>query len=158
MERLAHIIHALEAATHDPASSLHFTPVALRARADGWTPERQRLFVAALAALGHAGHAAAWVGMSEQTAARLRHREDASSFSRACAAAFSMAKRLRYEAARAQGTPGTKGAKGAEGPRRAEGSKAAKGFSPRGSSLSTNYEPSAPSPTRRFMPSRPPPR
>lgn len=128
MEPPAHIIQALEAATRDPASSLHFTPVKLRARADGWTPERQRLFIAALAAFGHAGRAAAWVGMTEQTAARLRRREGAHSFARAYAAAFGFAKRMKHEAAR------RKGAEGSQGP---------EGFSPRGSSPTTKFEPSA---------------
>jgi hypothetical protein len=45
-----------------PAAALDFTPVPLRSRRDGWTPERQRLYVAALARTGHGGKAAAAVG------------------------------------------------------------------------------------------------
>jgi transposase len=60
-----------------------FEPVALAARRDGWTPERQRAFIAALADGGLVCEAAARVGMSEQTARRLRRRPDAAGFSRA---------------------------------------------------------------------------
>ena len=46
-----------------------FTPVALeRVRHDGWTPERQRLFLVALAALGTVDAAAQAVGMSRISA------------------------------------------------------------------------------------------
>lgn len=55
----------------DLPALLEFTPVPVRARHDGWTPERQRLYVAALAETGHGGKAAARVGMSEQSTRRL---------------------------------------------------------------------------------------
>jgi hypothetical protein len=70
-----------------------FTPVALRYRSDGWTSERQRLYVAALAATGHMGKAARAVGMTEQSAAKLRRRPDAASFAAACTAAYLGARR-----------------------------------------------------------------
>jgi hypothetical protein len=58
-----------------------FTPVALdRVRHDGWTPERQRLFLVALAALGTVDAAAQAVGMSRISAYNLKKRADAESF------------------------------------------------------------------------------
>ncbi len=130
MNRLTTLLQAFEAATHEPASALHFTPVRLRARHDGWTPERQRRFVAALAATGHAGRAAALVGMTEQTAARLRHRPGSGSFVQACCAAYSVAKRSRRMQA-------------AAAPKGVEGSKCGPpDFSPRGPEHSEKSEPS----------------
>jgi len=67
---------------------LDFDPVSLRPRVDGWTPERQREYVEALADSGVARYAAARVGMSEQGVNRLRRRADARSFDRACDAAL----------------------------------------------------------------------
>ena len=59
---------------------LDFHPVSVAYRSDGWTPERQREFIEALAECGVVGEAAARVGMTEQTARRLRARPDAGSF------------------------------------------------------------------------------
>jgi len=70
-----------------------FTPVPVRYRKDGWTPERQLLYVAVLARTGHAGKAASAVGLTEQSAAKLRRRPDAASFDAACTAAFLGARR-----------------------------------------------------------------
>ena len=42
----------------DTAALPDFIPVPVRYRRDGWTSERQRLYVAALAETGHAGGAA----------------------------------------------------------------------------------------------------
>jgi hypothetical protein len=67
---------------------LDFDPVSLRPRVDGWTPERQREYVEALADSGVVRQAAARVGMSEQGVNRLRRRADARSFDRACDAAL----------------------------------------------------------------------
>jgi len=53
---------------------LAFTAVAARARHDGWTPQRQRDFIAALADLGLVGAAAKAVGMSPKSAYALRAR------------------------------------------------------------------------------------
>lgn len=80
----------------------------MRHRKDGWTPERQRLYVAALARTGHAGKAARAVGMTEQGAAKLRRRPDAASFDAACTAAF-LAARRRW----AQARLASKGGRGA---------------------------------------------
>jgi hypothetical protein len=82
------------AATDEPASPLNpapdaldFDPVMVRYRTDGWTPAKQREYVEALADTGVAKWAAARVGMTEQSANRLRRRADARSFDLACAAA-----------------------------------------------------------------------
>lgn len=58
-----------------------FTPVPMaRSRRDGWTPERQRGFIAALAESGIVARAARAVGMSAKSAYVLRRRPDAESF------------------------------------------------------------------------------
>ena len=88
------------------AALLTFTPVPLRRRRDGWTPERQRLYVAALFETGHAGKAARAVGMTEQSAARLRRRPGAGSFARACTVAYSNARRRWAQARLARIRPG----------------------------------------------------
>lgn len=111
MNQLDQIVRAFQAVVADPASPLHFAAVAVRARLDGWTPERQRAFVAALAATGRADRAAAYVGMTARTAARLCARPDGGSFARACAAASTIAKRRRRQlaAARAEAAKRPKG-------------------------------------------------
>ena len=77
------------AATDEPASSLiPFEPVPVRARHDGWTPQKQREFVEALADTGVVREAAARVGMTEQSAWRLRRRADARAFDLVCEAAL----------------------------------------------------------------------
>lgn len=60
-----------------------FTPVPLRARRDGWTPERQARFLGWLAQTGCVAQAAAKAGMARETAYRLRRREGAQSFAHA---------------------------------------------------------------------------
>jgi hypothetical protein len=67
------------AAPHLPA----FTPVPVRARRDGWTEERQRLFIRALAQSPCIEAAARAAGMSRESAYRLRRREGAGSFAAA---------------------------------------------------------------------------
>ena len=68
--------------------SYPFTPVPLqRVRHDGWTAERQRRFVALLAATGVVAAAARGVGKSLQSAYRLRERPGAESFAGAWDAA-----------------------------------------------------------------------
>lgn len=98
---------------------LDFTPVPVRYRSDGWTPERQRRYVAALARWGNGRRAAAHVDMSEQSAARLRARPEGASFGRACERAWRIGKRARYHARRCGG---------------------AGILSPKGAELSENYE------------------
>lgn len=70
-----------------PTPPPEFTPVPLRARRDGWTPERQFGYLVMLAECGHHGRAAKAVGMSQQSAARLRRRPEAEAFDRLCSAA-----------------------------------------------------------------------
>ena len=60
-----------------------FVPVPLRARVDGWTPERQARFVGMLAETGSAAEAARCVGMGRESAWRLRRRPGAASFAHA---------------------------------------------------------------------------
>jgi len=88
----------------DPADDdpLVFAPVPTAStRHDGWTPERQRRFVAALAEHGGVAAAARSVGMTAQTARRLRLRAGAQGFARAWDAAVAEGReRARDEALR----------------------------------------------------------
>lgn len=68
----------------EPEEDIHFTPVPVRARRDGWTPERQREFIRALRRIGSASTAARTVGMSARSVHKLLERPDAESFSAAC--------------------------------------------------------------------------
>jgi hypothetical protein len=63
--------------------SIPFTPAPAGNRHDGWTPERQRAFIAALSTHGGVAAAARSVGMTPQTARRLRKRAGAEDFARA---------------------------------------------------------------------------
>lgn len=64
----------------------HFVPVPLaRARKDGWTPARQRIFIAALADTGLVARAAKAAGMGITSAYALRRRAGAESFAAAWA-------------------------------------------------------------------------
>ena len=65
-----------------------FTPVPGRARHDGWTAARQGDFLRLLATLGSVGAAARGVGMTPQSANRLRRRAGAESFAAAWDAAL----------------------------------------------------------------------
>ena len=78
-----------------------FTPVSTAARHDGWTPERQRAFITALASLGGVAAAARSVGMTPQTARRLRRRPGAEGFAGAWDIAVEQGRdRAREEAIR----------------------------------------------------------
>ena len=81
----------------DTASSdLAFDPVPVASRSDGWSPLRQRGFIEELADCGIVREAAARVGMTEQSANRLRRRPDAHSFRLAWDAAIRLGgERLR---------------------------------------------------------------
>lgn len=57
-----------------------FAPVPVRARHDGWTPDKQRLFIEALAETACVEEACAHVGMSRRSAYTLRRRFDAFEF------------------------------------------------------------------------------
>ncbi|MCC6927090.1 hypothetical protein [Novosphingobium sp.] len=65
--------------------------VPLRQRDDGWTAQRQRDFLEALAACGSVSKAALNVGMSRESAYALRRRADARGFAQAWDAARAMA-------------------------------------------------------------------
>lgn len=65
-----------------------FTPVSLRGRVDGWTADRQRAFIAALRARPCIEAAARAVGMSRESAYRLRRRAGAESLAAAWDAAI----------------------------------------------------------------------
>jgi hypothetical protein len=69
----------------DPPGDFPFDPVPSASRRhDGWTPERQRAFIAALARIGMVAAAARAAGMSRKSAYALRDRAGpASSFARA---------------------------------------------------------------------------
>lgn len=70
----------MNAKTHLPAE---FHPVELRPRHDGWTAEKQIAFIEALAETACVEHACRQVGMTPQSAYRLRRRECAAAFRRA---------------------------------------------------------------------------
>ncbi len=60
-----------------------FRPVPVKARHDGWTPERQRGFIDRLCLCGNVARAARAMGKSPQSAYRLREHSGAASFRRA---------------------------------------------------------------------------
>jgi hypothetical protein len=70
------------------AAALGFEPVPVRARRDGWTVERQLVYLAVLASGGSPREAAERVEMTPQGAGKLLRRPDASAFAAACSAAF----------------------------------------------------------------------
>ncbi len=74
-----------------------FSPVPLRCRADGWTPQRQAEFLAALALTRSVCAAARKVGMARETAYRLRRRADAASFAAAWDAVLGRGLALRWK-------------------------------------------------------------
>lgn len=86
---------------------LDFDPVSVRHRIDGWTPDKQREYVEALADSGVARYAAGRVGMSEQSAARLRRRADARAFDRACDGAMRIGARRLISVAYERAIEGT---------------------------------------------------
>ena len=83
----------------DPqAHPLAFTPVATASRRhDGWTPDRQRKFMAALAVSGGVGGAAKSVGMSPTSAYNLRKRQGAESFAAAWDAALEQGRERAFQ-------------------------------------------------------------
>jgi hypothetical protein len=82
------------------ASLPAFTPVASRKpRHDGWTDDRQRQFVAALALYGCVAGAARAVGMSAASAYALRKRAGAESFAAAWDEAIGQGRERAFEIA-----------------------------------------------------------
>jgi len=89
--------HPPEAENENP---LAFTPVTFAtARHNGWTPARQRDFIQALAVMGVVSRAAKAVGMTKQSAYKLRERADAASFARAWDIALQMGYDVHYDEA-----------------------------------------------------------
>jgi hypothetical protein len=87
---------ALSPDTGTEMVSLEQTPqfARLRARRDGWTPERQRHFIEVLAACGLVREAAAAVGMSTMAAYKLRNRSEGRNFALAWDAALIKAREV----------------------------------------------------------------
>ncbi len=79
---------AAEGQNETPTDLMQFDPVPVRARHDGWTPERQLDFIEALAETGCVDQAARIAGMSVQSAYRMRRRADAQAFRLAWEAAL----------------------------------------------------------------------
>ena len=71
---------------------LDFEPVPRRAHANGWSPEHQRAFIAALAITGSANQAARFVGRAQFGADRLRTAAGGRSFAAAWDAALDLAR------------------------------------------------------------------
>lgn len=71
---------------YDPAD-YRWVPVRRKPRFDGWTEEKQRRFIEVLADTGLVGTAAKAVGMSRETAYRLRRSDHGAAFARAWDAA-----------------------------------------------------------------------
>ncbi|HXG82005.1 MAG TPA: hypothetical protein VNJ05_09420, partial [Sphingomicrobium sp.] len=80
----------LDAHGHDPAD-YKWVPVLRRPRSDGWTPQRQRDFIAALADCGIVEQAAREVGMSVTSCYRLRRSPGGENFAAAWEAALAHA-------------------------------------------------------------------
>lgn len=82
----------LDAHGHDP-DAYDWVPVLRKRRKDGWTPERQRAFIGALADSGEVVAAARSVGMSDTAAYTLRRAPGAEGFAAAWEAALDAASR-----------------------------------------------------------------
>jgi hypothetical protein len=85
----------LPAASLPAAAAEPFALVPVRQRHDGWTPQRQRAFIEALAETLSVAQAAARVGMSEASAYALRRRAGAQGFGAAWDAALRQGVRHR---------------------------------------------------------------
>jgi hypothetical protein len=73
-----------EAEAAEPANHIAFTPVPReRVRRNGWSPERQQLFLFALSRCGSVARAARSVGKSPRSAYHLLHAPHADSFAQA---------------------------------------------------------------------------
>lgn len=72
--------HLPDAGPGAAPQSIAFAPVPVRPRRDGWTADKQRLFIAKLAETGLVTVAARAVGMTDRSAHKLALREDAESF------------------------------------------------------------------------------
>lgn len=97
---------ALDAHGHDPAA-YDWVPVLKKRRKDGWSPDKQRAFIEALADCGSVVTAAQRVGMSEASAYRLRRSPGAEAFDRAWSAAIDAASKKLLDAAFERALVGT---------------------------------------------------
>ena len=78
-----------------PVSTEPYAAVELRRRRDGWTAERQRLFLGTLANTGSVAHAAGAADITPRSAYRLRNHPQGAAFARAWdAATMKAAQRL----------------------------------------------------------------
>ena len=94
-----------------------FTPVPLRRRADGWSPELQLRFIVALSQGLTPGEAARSVGKNRQNAYALRKRPGAESFAAAWDAVVAHVRRVRAEGRAPRPRPGAGPAGPPSGPR-----------------------------------------
>ena len=99
-------VATLDAHGHDPAD-YDWVPVLKKRRKDGWSPDRQRAFIEALADCGSVASAARAVGMSESSAYRLRRSPGAEAFDRAWGAAIDAAAKKLLDAAFERALVGT---------------------------------------------------
>ena len=76
-----------------------FTPVKVRPRHDGWSPERQRAFIIRLALCGCVSLSAAAVGKTKKSVYDLRKRADSESFARAWDRALTWGRRGLHDLA-----------------------------------------------------------
>ena len=97
---------ALDTHGHDTAA-YDWVPVLKKRRKDGWSPDRQRAFIEALADSGSVATAAQRVGMSVSTAYRLRRSPGAEAFDRAWSAAIDAASKKLLDAAFERALVGT---------------------------------------------------
>jgi len=86
-------------ARDDKLPLLAFTPVPVKTRHNGWTPDRQLAFIEALAECGCIAEACQRVGMGRSSAYALRARADAAAFRLAWDAALEHAIRAISDAA-----------------------------------------------------------
>jgi len=91
--RLAALVDSL------PMADIAFTPVAVRARHDGWSPERQRAFIVRLGLCGCVSLSVAAVGKTKKSVYDLRKRPDAGSFARAWDRALAWGRRGLHDRA-----------------------------------------------------------
>ncbi len=82
----------------DDSDLLHFTPVPVRARRDGWTPKKQYFFILGLARGFTPGKAAGILGMTRKTAYELRGMPGGEGFAAAWRAAVARARERRIAA------------------------------------------------------------
>ncbi|MEP9402641.1 hypothetical protein [Sphingomonas sp. VNH70] len=96
----------LDAHGYDPAD-YRWVPVRRRPRADGWTEERQRAFIEALADMGSVDRAARSVGMTRVGAYALRRAPGSEGFARAWDAAVAQAVNMLVDVAFERAVHGT---------------------------------------------------